>query len=50
MCRAEVLKKDDVWPEYMKALSTAFQEVSKEDFNKSYQEMNPFEKMLSMVS
>ena len=47
---AEVLKKNDVWPEYMKALSTAFKEVVNEDFNKSYEEMNPFEKMVSMVS
>ena len=47
---AEVIKNEDVWPEYMSALSTAFQEVSKEEYNKSYEEMNPFEKMLSMVS
>eukprot|EP00957_Ditylum_brightwellii_P010280 777089-Ditylum_brightwellii.AAC.1 len=45
---AEVLKKEDVWSEYMKAMSTTFKEVMNEDFNKSYAEMNPFEKMLSM--
>ena len=47
---AEVLNKEDVWPEYMKALSAAFKEVIKEEFNKPYEEMNAFEKMISMVS
>jgi len=47
---AEVLNKDDVWPEYMNALSAAFNEVKKEEFKKPYKEMNAFEKMISMVS
>eukprot|EP00957_Ditylum_brightwellii_P053422 4048809-Ditylum_brightwellii.AAC.1 len=45
---AELIKNEDVWPEYYNALSTAFKEVIKEDFKKSYEEMNPFEKILLM--
>eukprot|EP00957_Ditylum_brightwellii_P135193 10308231-Ditylum_brightwellii.AAC.1 len=45
---AELKKNEDVCPEYYNALSTAFEEVIKEDFKKSYDEMNPFEKMLLM--
>eukprot|EP00957_Ditylum_brightwellii_P167511 12751154-Ditylum_brightwellii.AAC.1 len=45
---AELIKKEDVCPEYYNALSTAFKKVIKEDFKKSYEEINPFEKMLLM--